>query len=78
MIHRLLSDYLARKKIGKERLAEYEKIARISSEQEKRAADAERASIKYKQVEYMGKRLGQKFEGIISGITEWGRNVEEI
>ena len=78
VIHRLLSDYLARKKIGGERLAEYEKIARISSEQEKRAADAERASIKYKQVEYMGKRLGQKFEGIISGITEWGLYVEEI
>lgn len=78
MIHRLLMDYLAKKKIGKEKLLEYEKIARVSSEQEKRASDAERASIKYKQVEYMSKRLGEKFNGVISGITEWGIYVEEI
>ncbi|OGI95330.1 ribonuclease R [Candidatus Nomurabacteria bacterium RIFCSPLOWO2_01_FULL_42_17] len=78
MIHRLLSGYLAKKKVGKDRLLEYEKIARISSEQEKRASDAERASIKYKQVEYMSKRLGESFEGVISGITEWGIYVEEI
>jgi ribonuclease R len=78
MIHRLLSLYLAKKKIGKEKLLEYEKIARVSSEQEKRASDAERASIKYKQVEYMSKRLGQKFTGIISGLTEWGIYVEEL
>ncbi len=67
-----------REKVGKDKLLEYEKLARISSEQEKRAADAERASIKYKQVEYMSKRLGESFEGIISGITEWGIYVEEV
>ena len=78
MIHRLLSSYLEKKKIGKEKLAEYEKIALVSSEQEKRASDAERASIKYKQVEYMSKRLGKSFEGVISGMTEWGMYVEEI
>ena len=82
MIHRLLSDFLAKKKVTKEnfrnKLLEYEKIARISSEQEKRASDAERASIKYKQVEYMSKRLGENFEGVISGITEWGIYVEEV
>ena len=78
MVHRLLAGYLARKKVGKDMLEEYEKIARISSEQEKRASDAERSSIKYKQVEYMSKRLGENFEGIISGITEWGIYVEEI
>ncbi len=78
MIHRLLSGYLERKKIGKEKLAEYEKIAFVSSEQEKRASDAERASIKYKQVEYMSIRIGKIFEGIISGMTEWGMYVEEI
>ncbi|MFA5778165.1 MAG: ribonuclease R [Candidatus Paceibacterota bacterium] len=77
MIHRLLNDYLAKKKIGREKLHGYESIARISSEQEKRASDAERASIKYKQVEYMSKRLGKSFEGVISGITEWGMYVEE-
>jgi ribonuclease R len=82
MVHRLLSDYLAKKKITKdklkEKLFEYENIARISSEQEKRASDAERASIKYKQVEYMSTRKGESFDGIISGITEWGMYVEEI
>jgi len=78
MIHRLLNDHLAHKKVGKEKLLEYEKIARISSEQEKRASDAERSSIKYKQVEYMSKRKGEHFEGIISGITEWGIYVEEV
>ncbi|MFA6076897.1 MAG: ribonuclease R [Candidatus Paceibacterota bacterium] len=77
IVHRLLANFLAGKKVGKEKLLEYEKIARISSEQEKRASDAERASIKYKQVEYMSKRLGENFEGIISGITEWGIYVEE-
>jgi len=78
VVHRFLTDYLAHKKIGKEKLREYEEISRISSEQEKRASDAERASVKYKQVEYMSKRKGQNFEGVISGITEWGLYVEEI
>ena len=78
IVHRLLTSYLSHRKIGKESRHEYEKMARISSEQEKRAADAERASIKYKQVEYMSKRLGDKFKGVISGITEWGIYVEEI
>lgn len=78
MVHRLLMDYLDKRKVGKEKLAEYEKISLIASEQEKRAADAERASIKYKQVEYMSKRLGKTFEGVVSGITEWGMYVEEL
>jgi len=82
MIHRLLNDHLSNKKIAKdkfiEKLHEYENIARISSEQEKRASDAERASIKYKQVEYMSKRKGNIFSGIISSVTEWGIYIEEI
>lgn len=78
IVHKLLTNYLSGKKVSREHLREYEKIAEISSEQEKRASDAERASIKYKQVEYMSKRLGENFEGIISGITEWGIYVEEI
>lgn len=81
MVHRLLSDFLTGKKIQKEHLQEkikeYEKIAQISSEQEKRASDAERSSIKYKQVEYMASRMGESFYGVISGITEWGIYVEE-
>ena len=78
IVHRLLADYLAGKKVAKEKLQEYEKIALVSSEQEKRASDAERASIKYKQVEYMSKRKGNSFVGVISGLNEWGIYVEEV
>lgn len=77
LVHRFLNDYLTGKKISKEKLQEYETMSRISSDQEKRASDAERASIKYKQVEYMSHRIGETFQGIINGITEWGIYVEE-
>ena len=77
IIHRLLADHLAKKKNAAPKLIEFEKMSRIASEQEKRASDAERASIKYKQVEYMSKRLGKSFGGVISGMTEWGMYVEE-
>jgi len=45
---------------------------------EKRAADAERASVKYKQAEYLQDNVGKDFEGIISGVTEWGMYVELV
>lgn len=77
VVHRLLDNHLKGKKISTDRLAEFEKIAKIGSEQEKRATDAERSSIKYKQVEYMATRIGQKFKGVISGVSEWGIYVEE-
>lgn len=77
VVHRLLMERLSGQKIKKGELAEYERIARVSSEQEKKAAEAERASIKYKQVEYMSKRQGEEFHGIITGISEWGIFVEE-
>ncbi|MEK7140238.1 MAG: RNB domain-containing ribonuclease, partial [Patescibacteria group bacterium] len=78
LVHRFLAHHISGHKIGMEKLREYEEISRISSEQEKNAADAERASVKYKQVEYMSSRLGLRFEGVISGISEWGIFVEEI
>lgn len=78
VVHRLLTDYLKGLKVGKEKLSIYEEISRKSSEREKYASDAERASVKYKQVEYMSSRIAKAFEGIISGITEWGIYVEEI
>lgn len=78
MVHRLLANYLNKKKISGESIKEYEKISRIASEQEKRASDAERSSIKYKQVEYMSSRVGSVFHGVISGIKEWGIYVEEL
>ncbi|MEM7297630.1 MAG: VacB/RNase II family 3'-5' exoribonuclease, partial [Bacteroidota bacterium] len=76
MVHRLLEHYLqGGKNVGNE---EHEPLCMHSSEREKRAADAERASIKYKQVEFMETMLGQEFEGIVSGVTEWGIFVEII
>lgn len=77
VVHRFLQDYLSGKKITKDKLEQYQKISKKSSEQEKKASDAERASVKYKQVEYMSERVGQKFDGIASGVTKWGMYVEE-
>lgn len=77
VVHRILADYLKGLKINKGKLHIYEKISQKASEQEKAASDAERVSIKYKQVEYMSSRISKTFEGIISGITEWGIYVEE-
>jgi ribonuclease R len=56
--------------------AVYEKKCQHSSDMEKVAADAERASIKYKQVEFMETMIGESFDGIVSGVTEWGVFVE--
>lgn len=77
MVHRLLAEYLAGHKVSKEQLQQFEASSRYSSEMEQTAADAERGSIKYKQVEYMQNKIGQEFEGVISGVTEWGIYVEE-
>lgn len=76
MVHRLLQHYLDRGKT--EDKESFEQLCLHSSEREKRAADAERASIKYKQVEFMESMLGQEFEGIVSGVTEWGIFVEIV
>jgi ribonuclease R len=76
MAHRLLTEYLNNENPGgKEK---YEKMCEHSSRMERLAAEAERASIKYKQVEYMSDKTGKEFEGIISGVTEWGIYVEII
>jgi ribonuclease R len=55
----------------------YDKMCTYASKREKEASDAERGSIKYKQVEYMSVRIGQEFDGIVSGTSEWGIYVEE-
>lgn len=76
MVHRLLDKYL---KGGQSvSVDEYEEKCEHSSEMEARAADAERASIKYKQVEFLKDRIGQEFDGVISGVTEWGFYVEIV
>lgn len=77
IVHRMLADFLVNKIIPKEKFFEYEKMGSEASSREKEAADAERSSIKYKQVEYMSTRIGQNFTGIITGVTEWGLYVEE-
>ncbi len=75
MVHRLLQYYLDGNE-GKPNKDELEALCRQASNMERRAVDAERASIKYKQVEYMSDKVGQSFEGIVSGVTEWGIYVE--
>lgn len=74
LVHRLLEKYLAGgKSVSPD---EYEQLCLHSSNMEQLAANAERASIKYKQVEFMSKSIGQVFDGVISGVTEWGIYVE--
>jgi len=76
MVHRLLTRYLEGQVIRDgDKLA---KLCEYSSKRERLATDAERASIKYKQVEFMKDKMGQVFEGVISGVTEWGIYVEII
>ncbi len=76
MVHRLLQHYLDDKKsVDKET---YEEKCKHSSEMEKRAADAERASIKYKQVEFMKLADEKAFKGIVTGLTEFGIYVEIV
>ncbi len=74
MVHRLLQFYLDG---GKNVNAEhYEKMSEHSSQMEKKAAEAERASIKYKQAEFLQDQIGVEYTGIVSGVTEWGMYVE--
>ncbi|MDE7119621.1 MAG: RNB domain-containing ribonuclease, partial [Muribaculaceae bacterium] len=74
MVHRLLERYLnGGRSVPVDKL---EDECKHSSDMEQLAANAERASIKYKQVEYMADRIGEEFQGIISGVTEWGIYVE--
>lgn len=74
MVHRMLEHYLAK---GKSLDAKfYEECCKHSSEREQLATEAERASIKYKMVEFMQDKIGNIYEGTISGITEWGMFVE--
>lgn len=76
-VHRILADVLKGKPVSSNMMATLEKICQDSSRREVEAADAERASIKYKQVEFMMDKVGQEFEATISGIAEWGMYVEE-
>ena len=76
MVHRLLTRYLAGGRTVSQ--PKYEEYCEHCSAQEQLAEQAERASIKYKQVEYMADRMGQVFDAVISGVTEWGIYAEII
>ncbi len=78
VVHRVLEAHLKDHTVTKDEFTRMHKISEICSEKEIRAAEAERASIKMKQVEYMAKRIGEVFEGSISGVTEWGIYVEDV
>lgn len=77
MVHRLLRKHLDGSQIGGRELTKYERLSIQSSERELTAVSAERDSIKYKQVEYMMDKVGQEFDGIITGVTDWGLYVED-
>lgn len=76
MVHRLLEKYATGGRSVS--ASEYEEYCQHSSDMEQLASNAERASIKYKQVEFMSDKLGQVFDGVISGVTEWGIYVELV
>ena len=74
MVHRLLERYLAGGESAKQEV--YDKMCKYATEREIVAAEAERASIKYKLVEFMEDKVGYTFGGHVSGLTEWGMYVE--
>ncbi len=78
LIHRILNQYLNNLPISKNEMANLQKISEKASEQELVVAEAERESIKYKQVEFMENKLGQTFDCVVSGLTEWGLYVENL
>lgn len=77
LVHRFLERELKGGKVEANEYQKFESICLASSELEKKASDAERASIKYKQVEYMTEHIGEEYDGTITGVTEWGIYIEE-
>lgn len=78
MVHRLLQRFIEKGKIEQDEIIKYQRLCDDSSEREMEAAEAERSSIKYKQVEYMQDHIGEEFDAIVSGVSEWGIYVEEV
>ena len=77
LVHRFLERELKGGKIEVDEYQKFESICLASSELEKKASDAERDSIKYKQVEYMKEYVGGEFGGTITGVTEWSIYISE-
>lgn len=78
MVHRLLYRFLTQGAVEQDEILKYQRLCDASTEREIEAAEAERASIKYKQVEYMSTRVGEEFDATVSGVSEWGVYVEEV
>ncbi len=76
MVHRLLQEYLSKGKSANRE--EYESKCDHSSEMERKAESAERMSVKYKQAEFMVDKVGQIFDGLVSGVSKWGIFVEIV
>lgn len=77
MLHRILTRVLKKDFPKAEEKPFFDRMCDLASKREKEAQDAERGSVKYKQVEYMSYRTGQIFDGIVSGVSQWGIYVEE-
>ena len=75
MVHRLIERYLIENQ-GSVDKKKYEEMCKHASDMEKQAEEMERQSIKYKQAEYLQDKIGQVFEGLVSGISKWGLFVE--
>lgn len=77
IVHRIMQSIKGGDKVSAELMSSLDKICADCSKREVEAADAERASIKYKQVEYMERKVGQILNVTVGGIAEWGMFVEE-
>jgi ribonuclease R len=77
MLHRILTRVLKKNFPKSEEKLYFDRMCELANKREKEAQGAERGSVKYKQVEYMSYRLGQIFDGVVSGVSQWGIYVEE-
>jgi len=78
LVHRILESHLDGKPMSRREFTNLESMCITASEQEAKAVSAERDSIRYKQVEYLSSKIGQEFDAVISGVTEWGLYVEDM